>query len=153
MKILEIDNLVRNYKIAKMEKDNQDVKVLKEISFDVCEGEFLGIMGKSGCGKTTLLKTLGMIDKPSAGKIYFMGEDISELQGDKLADIRNCKIGFVFQDFYLMNSLSIEENIMLPMIIGKKEIQSMRHLVKEYSDQFQISHLLKKKPYELSGGE
>ena len=153
MKILEIDNLVRNYKIAEMGKDNQDVKVLKEISFDVCEGEFLGIMVKSGCGKTTLLKTLGMIDKPSAGKIYFMGEDISELQGDKLADIRNCKIGFVFQDFYLMNSLSIEENIMLPMIIGKKEIQSMRHLVKEYSDQFQISHLLKKKPYELSGGE
>ena len=70
MKILEIDNLVRNYKIAEMGKDNQDVKVLKEISFDVCEGEFLGIMGKSGCGKTTLLKTLGMIDKPSAGKIY-----------------------------------------------------------------------------------
>ena len=106
-------------------------------------GNIISLIGSScGCSQTEAREYLD-------SEIRYL----RELQGDKLADIRNCKIGFVFQDFYLMNSLSIEENIMLPMIIGKKEIQSMRHLVKEYSDQFQISHLLKKKPYELSGGE
>ena len=82
-----------------------------------------------------------------------MGEDTSGFCGDKLADIRNKKIGFIFQDFYLMDSLSIEENIMLPMLIGKKKIQGIRKLVSEYAEQFQISHLLNKNPYELSGGE
>ena len=110
-------------------------------------------MGKSGCGKTTLLKTLGMIDKPTDGTIKFMGEDTSELYGDKLADIRNSKIGFIFQDFYLMDSLSVEENIMLPMIISKQNINKMIAEAKKYAEQFQIEHLLKKNPYELSGGE
>ena len=113
----------------------------------------IGIMGKSGCGKTTLLKTLGMIDKPTDGTIKFMGEDTSELYGDKLADIRNSKIGFIFQDFYLMDSLSVEENIMLPMIISKQNINKMIAEAKKYAEQFQIEHLLKKNPYELSGGE
>ena len=115
--VLEVENLIRNYRKSVIKESEEDVKVLKGISFQVAEGEFVGIMGKSGCGKTTLLKTLGMIDKPTDGTIKFMGEDTSELYGDKLADIRNSKIGFIFQDFYLMDSLSVEENIMLPMII------------------------------------
>ena len=115
--ILEVKNLVRSYNTATFRDSKNNVNVLKGISFQVAEGEFVGIMGKSGCGKTTLLKTLGMIDKPTDGTIKFMGEDTSELYGDKLADIRNSKIGFIFQDFYLMDSLSVEENIMLPMII------------------------------------
>ena len=82
-----------------------------------------------------------------------MGEDTSELYGDKLADIRNSKIGFIFQDFYLMDSLSVEENIMLPMIISKQNINKMIAEAKKYAEQFQIEHLLKKNPYELSGGE
>jgi ABC-type lipoprotein export system ATPase subunit len=120
MEIIKVEDLVRNYRKSILKENENDVKVLKKISFDVYKGEFVGIMGKSGCGKTTLLKTLGMIDKPNEGKIYFMGEDTSGFCGDKLADIRNKKIGFIFQDFYLMDSLSIEENIMLPMLIGKK---------------------------------
>ena len=136
-----------------IKESEEDVKVLKGISFQVAEGEFVGIMGKSGCGKTTLLKTLGMIDKPTDGTIKFMGEDTSELYGDKLADIRNSKIGFIFQDFYLMDSLSVEENIMLPMIISKQNINKMIAEAKKYAEQFQIEHLLKKNPYELSGGE
>lgn len=115
--VLEVKDLVRNYRKSVIKESEEDVKVLKGINFQVAEGEFVGIMGKSGCGKTTLLKTLGMIDKPTDGTIKFMGEDTSELYGDKLADIRNSKIGFIFQDFYLMDSLSVEENIMLPMII------------------------------------
>ena len=153
MEIMKVEDLVRNYRKSILKENENDVKVLKKISFDVYKGEFVGIMGKSGCGKTTLLKTLGMIDKPNEGKIYFMGEDTSGFCGDKLADIRNKKIGFIFQDFYLMDSLSIEENIMLPMLIGKKKIQGIRKLVSEYAEQFQISHLLNKNPYELSGGE
>lgn len=151
--VLEVENLIRNYRKSVIKESEEDVKVLKEISFQVAEGEFVGIMGKSGCGKTTLLKTLGMIDKPTDGTIKFMGEDTSELYGDKLADIRNSKIGFIFQDFYLMDSLSVEENIMLPMIISKQNINKMIAEAKKYAEQFQIEHLLKKNPYELSGGE
>ena len=77
----------------------------------------VGIMGKSGCGKTTLLKTLGMIDKPTDGTIKFMGEDTGELYGDKLADIRNSKIGFIFQDFNLLDTLTAYENIALALSI------------------------------------
>ena len=151
--ILEVKNLVRSYNTATFRNSKNNVNVLKGISFQVAEGEFVGIMGKSGCGKTTLLKTLGMIDKPMDGTIKFMGEDTSELYGNKLADIRNSKIGFIFQDFYLMDSLSVEENIMLPMIISKQNINKMIAEAKKYAEQFQIEHLLKKNPYESSGGE
>ena len=153
MEILRAEKLKRNYKKSSWIESDEDIKVLKEINFQVETGEFVGIMGKSGCGKTTLLKTLGMIDKPTEGKIYFMSEDTSELYGDKLAEIRNQKIGFIFQDFYLMDSLSVEENIMLPKIIGREKIQYMQKRVREFAEKFEISNLLKKNSYELSGGE
>ena len=137
--VLEVENLVRNYRKSAIKESEEDVKVLKGISFQVTEGEFVGIMGKSGCGKTTLLKTLGMIDKPTDGTIKFMGEDTSELYGDKLADIRNSKIGFIFQDFYLMDSLSVEENIMLPMIISKQNINKMIAEAKKYADAQEVA--------------
>ena len=101
MNVLQVENLIRSYRKSVIKESEEDVKVLKGISFQVTEGEFVGIMGKSGCGKTTLLKTLGMIDKPTDGTIKFMGEDTSELYGDKLADIRNSKIVFIFQYFYV----------------------------------------------------
>ena len=137
--VLEVENLIRNYRKSVIKESEEDVKVLKGISFQVAEGEFVGIMGKSGCGKTTLLKTLGMIDKPTDGTIKFMGEDTSELYGDKLADIRNSKIGFIFQDFYLMDSLSVEENIMLPMIISKQNINKMIAEAKKYADAQEVA--------------
>ena len=153
MNILEVKKLVRNYKKSALKDSEEDIKVLKGISFFVEEGEFVGIMGKSGCGKTTLLKTLGMIDKPTAGKIILMGKDTNKLYGDSLAEIRNRKIGFIFQDFYLMDSLSVEENIMLPMILNKVKFKTMQKTTRQYAKHFQIEHLLKKNPYELSGGE
>ena len=116
MNVLQVENLIRSYRKSVIKESEEDVKVLKGISFQVTEGEFVGIMGKSGCGKTTL-------------------------------------IGFIFQDFYLMDSLSVEENIMLPMIISKQNINKMIAEAKKYAEQFQIEHLLKKNPYELSGGE
>lgn len=153
MKVIEVEKLVRNYKKSAIKNSRDDVKVLKGLNFSVKEGEFVGIMGKSGCGKTTLLKVLGMIDKQTDGIIRFMGKDTGELYGDMLADIRRTQIGFIFQDFYLMDSLSVEENIMLPMILGREKADVMQKEAEKCAEQFQISHLLKKNPYELSGGE
>lgn len=153
MNVLQVENLIRSYRKSVIKESEEDVKVLKGISFQVAEGEFVGIMGKSGCGKTTLLKTLGMIDKPTDGTIKFMGEDTSELYGDKLADIRNSKIGFIFQDYYLMDSLSIKENIMLPLILDEADVQESKKKCEEMAEKFAIADLLDKKPYELSGGE
>lgn len=153
MYVLEVENLIRNYQKSAIKKSDEDVKVLKGLNFSVKQGEFVGIMGKSGCGKTTLLKVLGMIDKQTEGTVCFMEKDTSKLYGDELADIRREQIGFVFQDFYLMDSLSVEENIMLPMILGQEKVAVMTQAAQKYAEQFQISHLLKKNPYELSGGE
>ena len=148
-----MENLIRNYQKSALKKSDEDIKVLKGLNFSVEQGEFVGIMGKSGCGKTTLLKVLGMIDKQTDGVVRFMEKDTSKLYGDELADIRREQIGFVFQDFYLMDSLSVEENIMLPMILGQEKVDVMTKAARKYAEQFQISHLLKKNPYELSGGE
>lgn len=153
MHVLEVKNLIRNYQKSSFKKSEEDIKVLKGLNFIVDEGEFVGIMGKSGCGKTTLLKVLGMIDKQTDGEVLFMEQDTTELYGDKLADIRRTQIGFIFQDFYLMDSLTVEENIMLPMILGKEKVDVMTKAVTKYAEHFQIAHLLKKNPYELSGGE
>ena len=136
-----------------LRESEDDIKVLKGLSFQVDKGEFVGIMGKSGCGKTTLLKVLGMIDKQTDGVIKFMGRDTKELYGDQLADIRRKQIGFIFQDFYLMDSLSVEENIMLPMILGKEKPELMKKRARGFARRFGIEKLLKKNPYELSGGE
>ena len=153
MHVLEVKDLIRNYQKSSFKKSEDDIKVLKGLNFTVEEGEFVGIMGKSGCGKTTLLKVLGMIDKQTDGEVFFMEQNTTDLFRDKLADIRRTKIGFIFQDFYLMDSLSVEENIMLPMILGKEKVHVMTKAAKKYADQFEITHLLKKNPYELSGGE
>ena len=152
MYVLEVENLIRNYQKAVGKKGKEDIKVLKGLNFQVEEGDFTGIMGKSGCGKTTLLKVLGMIDKQTDGTVRFMGQDTKGLSGDTLADIRRTKLGFIFQDYYLMDSLTVEENIMLPMILGQEDAQKMMDAAKAYAEKFQIDHLLNKNPYELSGG-
>lgn len=153
MYVLEVENLIRNYQKAVGKKGTEDIKVLKGLNFQVEEGDFTGIMGKSGCGKTTLLKVLGLIDKQTDGTVRFMGQDTKGLSGDTLADIRRTKLGFIFQDYYLMDSLTVEENIMLPMILGQENAQKMMDAAKEYAEKFQIDYLLNKNPYELSGGE
>ena len=147
MNILDVHNLVRSYPIEGT-GGKQELTVLKGISLSVKKNEFTGIMGKSGCGKTTLLKVLGLIDRPTQGSYIFEGQDTGEM-----ADIRRNKIGFIFQEFYLMDSLTVEENIMLPMVLGKGKSQAIKEKVHRLSNQFQIEKLLSKHPYELSGGE
>ena len=152
--VIKVEELYREYaKLSHGDEDTESIKVLKGLDFVVKEQEFVGIMGKSGCGKTTLLKTLGLIDKPTKGNLYFCGKETRKLWNDELADIRRREIGFVFQDFYLMDSLSISENIMLPMVLDKKNVRKCMEKGKEYAEHFGLSHLMKKYTYELSGGE
>lgn len=153
--VLEIKDVIRNYskKGDGARPADDDIKVIRGISMKVEKGEFLGIMGKSGCGKSTLLRVLGLLDRPTEGKIYFEDFDTEELWKDELADIRRRKIGFVFQDYYLMDSLTVRENIILPMILDKADSAEMKKRAEKYAEQFEISHLLDKKPTELSGGE
>lgn len=151
--ILKVQHLIRNYEKPLKGEDKQEVKVIKDISFDIAEQEFVGIMGKSGCGKTTLLKVLGLIDRPTDGTVSFKNKEIRKLWDEELCDIRRRSIGFVFQDFYLMDSLSVEENIMLPMILDKADVNKCFENAKVYEELFEIEHLKKKNPYELSGGE
>lgn len=153
VKILEAAGLIKNYQRKMPDGQTDSIEVLKKLSFNVEKGEFLGIMGRSGCGKTTLLKALGLIDKPTDGILKFMGTDTNNLHRDILSDIRRKQIGFVFQDFYLMDSLSVKENIMLPMILNKEKSEVMSEKTRKLAEQFQIGHLLEKDPYELSGGE
>lgn len=153
--VIQSENLYRSYKLSDPDEElkSAEVQVLKGITLDVAEGEFVGIMGKSGCGKTTLIKTLGMLDAPTKGTVYFKGQDTKELWENELADIRRRDIGFVFQDFYLMDSLSVKENIMLPMILDKRKVKGCLRKSESLARHFGLSHLLNKNPYELSGGE
>lgn len=151
--ILKIENLIRNYEKPSREEKKEEIRVLKGLDLTVREKEFVGIMGKSGGGKSTLLRVLGMIDRPTEGTMYFKGKEIKNLWNDELSDIRRREVGFVFQDFYLMDSLSVDENIMLPMILDKAEEEQCIERAKKYENLFEIEHLSKKNPYELSGGE
>ena len=132
---------------------DREYPVLRGIDFNVEKGDFISIMGHSGCGKTTLLKIMGTIDKPTKGKVFYEDVDVRRLSSDQLAELRKNRIGFVFQDFNLMDNLSVEENIMIPMVLNKTKYRDMRAVVDRNADLLEILGLLKKYPYELSGGE
>ena len=152
--ILKVNNLIKKFPKAGGEIDDADaISVLKGINFDVEQGEYVGIMGKSGCGKTTLLKILGFMDQQTDGDVIFDGVNTNELWKEELTDIRRRKIGFVFQDFNRMDSLSVKENIMLPVLLDKKEQKECEEKAEALEKQFGIEHLQEKNPYELSGGE
>lgn len=128
-------------------------KALDNVSFSVSKGEFLGIMGASGSGKTTLLNCISTIDTVTAGHIYLKDTDITELREDKLALFRQENLGFVFQDFNLLDTLTIEENIALAPVIQGISPQKITNEVKKTARQLGILDILPKFPYEVSGGQ
>jgi putative ABC transport system ATP-binding protein len=128
-------------------------RALAGVSFDVREGEYVGVMGASGSGKTTLLNCISTIDTVSAGHIVIGGEDITEMGHKSLAGFRREKLGFIFQDFNLLDTLTAYENIALALTIRKRPAREIDRRVKEVADILDISDTLRKYPYQISGGQ
>ncbi|MPQ44756.1 ABC transporter ATP-binding protein [Clostridium tarantellae] len=150
MEILKVNNLIKIYSSYKGAKE---VTALEGINLEVKEGEFVGIMGPSGSGKTTLLNILSGVDKSTSGKVIIKDNDISKLKKDELALFRRKNIGYIFQDFNLLDSLTLEENISLPLILDKKNPKEIKKKVNELMEFFNIGNLSKKYPYHISGGQ
>lgn len=128
-------------------------RVLNGISFDIEKGEFVSIMGPSGSGKSTLMYILSFLDKPTSGQYFFEGKDVSQLNDDQLAEMRNNKVGFVFQSFNLLNRTSVLENVMLPLVYTNVSGEERIKRAKGILDQVGLSHRLDSTPNRLSGGE
>ena len=141
--------------IKKYYGKNSDIitKAVDGISFEIERGEFVAIMGASGSGKTTLLNCISTIDNVTSGNIFIDDIDITELKEKEVAKFRREKLGFVFQDFNLLDNLTIEENISLSLIINHNDVNKIDLLVEEIATKLGIKHILKKFPYEVSGGE
>ncbi|MBW9151161.1 ABC transporter ATP-binding protein [Clostridium estertheticum] len=150
MEILQIKKLTKVYNAF---KDAKEVIALNEISFNVDKGEFIGIMGPSGSGKTTLLNILSGIDKATSGEVHINGQDIIKMKKDELALFRRRKVGFIFQDFNLLDSLNVKENISFPLIIDKVNPIEIERKAKDIMKYLGIEELQKKYPYNISGGE
>ena len=147
-RILEVKNIEKYYGT----KSNLS-KVINNISFNVDKGEFLGIMGASGSGKTTLLNCISTIDKVTAGQIFVNGKEITKLKGNELNKFRREKLGFIFQDFDLLDTLTCYENIALALTIQKVNAREIDKRVKDIAEKLEISDILKKYPYQISGGQ
>lgn len=126
---------------------------LHDIDLNIKEGEFVGIMGPSGAGKTTLLNIISTIDKPSSGTVFIGGEDIVKMNEEKLSVFRRDKLGFIFQDFNLLDTLTVKENIVLPLALSKVNINEIEKRLKEVSESLGIDDILNKYPNEISGGQ
>lgn len=146
--ILQVDDIQKYYG----NKGNL-TKAIDHISFSVNKGEFLGIMGASGSGKTTLLNCISTIDSVTSGHIYVEGKDITSLHGGQLADFRGRKLGFIFQDFNLLDTLTAEENISLALSIAGMKPAKIQTRVNQIAEALNISEVLPKYPYQMSGGQ
>lgn len=147
-KVLEVKNIEKYYG----NKSNL-TKAIDNISFDVQKGEFVGIMGASGSGKTTLLNCISTIDKVTAGHIIINNQDITKLKGNNLNKFRREELGFIFQDFNLLDTLTAYENIALALTIQKVNSKEIDKRVKEIAQKLDITQILNKYPYQISGGQ
>lgn len=148
MAILELKNIKRTYKTKCVLTE-----VLKGIDFSVEAGEFVAIMGESGAGKTTLLNVIATFDKPTSGSVILNGKEISTLKNSEISTFRRNKLGFVFQDFNLLDQFNNRDNIYLPLVLSNQKPQLMQERLDQIKDQLGISELLNKYPYEISGGQ
>jgi len=129
------------------------VEVLKNVNFSVEKGEYVAIMGESGSGKTTLLNMLAALDKPTGGSVLLDGQELTKIKESAVAAFRRDNLGFVFQEFNLLDTLSVEDNIYLPLVLAGKNYKEMETRLKVIAEQLGIAGLLKKYPYEISGGQ
>ena len=129
------------------------VEALKSVSFGVEQGEYVAIMGESGSGKTTLLNILAALDKPTSGSVVLDGKDLSKIKESQVAAFRRDNLGFVFQEFNLLDTFTLEDNIYLPLVLAGKGHKEMQERLKPIAAQLGITELLKKYPYEVSGGQ
>ena len=149
MSILQVQNVKKVYTTR---FGGNKVEALKNVSFTVEEGEYVAVMGESGSGKTTLLNILAALDKPTAGRVLLDGQDLGAIRESAVAAFRRDNLGFVFQDFNLLDTFSLEDNIYLPLVLMGKHYDEMHNRLMPIADRLRISELLKKYPYEVSGG-
>ncbi|WP_300382200.1 ABC transporter ATP-binding protein [Clostridium sp.] len=150
MKILEVKNIKKIYTTR---FGGNHVKALSDVSFSVEEGEFVAIMGESGSGKTTLLNILASLDKPTSGEVLINGKSIVNLKEKEISKFRRDNLGFVFQDFNLLDTFSLQDNIFLPLVLSGKSFDEMNGPLNLIANKLGISDILKKYPYEVSGGQ
>ncbi len=129
------------------------VEALRNVNFTVDKGEYVAIMGESGSGKTTLLNILAALDKPTSGTVRLEGQDLTAIRESSMAAFRRDNLGFVFQDFNLLDTFTLEDNIYLPLVLAGKKHSEMRRALEPLAGQLGIQGLLKKYPYEVSGGQ
>jgi len=144
-------------KLSKLSKvyrtDEVESTALNEVSFEINKGEFVSIMGPSGCGKSTLLNILGMLDKPESGSYQFLNNEVAQLKEKERSDVRKKNIGFIFQNFNLIDELTVFENIELPLLYNKVSSSERKKRVNELIEKIGISHRASHYPQQLSGGQ
>lgn len=150
MTILEVNNLKKVYTTR---FGGQHVQALQNVSFSVESGEFVAIMGESGSGKTTLLNILAALDRPTGGQVLLNGKDIVKIREKELSSFRRDHLGFVFQDFNLLDNFNLQDNIFLPLVLAGKKYPEMRQKLLPLAKGLGIEDLLHKYPYEVSGGQ
>ena len=150
MTLLEVKNLKKIYTTR---FGASQVQALSDVSFSVEKGEYVAIMAESGSGKTTLLNILAALDKPSGGTVLLNGRDIKGIKDKEMAAFRRKNLGFVFQEFNLLDTFSIEDNIYLPLVLAGEKYGQMREKLDQIAGRLGLAELLKKYPYEVSGGQ
>lgn len=150
MKMLEVKEIKKTYTTR---FGGNRVEALKGVSFDVECGEYVAIMGESGSGKTTLLNIIASLDKPTGGKVVLEGQELNAIKDNDLAAFRRDNLGFVFQEFNLLDTFSLEDNIYLPLVLAGMEYGEMEKRLRKLAELLGIGDILKKYPYEVSGGQ
>ncbi len=150
MEMLKVTDLKKTYTPR---LGGAQVQALKGVTFTVESGEYVAIMGESGSGKTTLLNILAALDKPTSGSVELEGERLDALKEDKLAVWRRENLGFVFQEFNLLDTFSLKDNILLPLVLGRTDVGELERRLKPLAASLGITDILNKYPYEVSGGQ
>ena len=146
--LIKIEKINKSYR-----NGDQELQVLKDISLEVSEGEFVAIMGPSGSGKSTLMNIIGMLDRPSSGHYYLEGDDVAGLSEKRLAKVRNQQIGFVFQQFFLLSKLNALQNVELPLIYAGVPQSKRKKLSEQFLTKVELESRMHHLPSELSGGQ